>query len=135
MTLTTVDSSVLIPALQSSHEAHEQAARVLRRANVRITGHVLIETYSNLTGGRLRPRVNTELAATALGRFGAPLALSPDGYVSTIRRCAEKGIMGGAVYDALIAATAQQADARLVSRDHRAARTYEAIGVGYELVV
>jgi predicted nucleic acid-binding protein len=42
--------------------------------------------------------------------------------------------VGGAIYDALVAATAQEAGARLVSRDRRAARTYEAIGARYELI-
>jgi predicted nucleic acid-binding protein len=74
------------------------------------------------------------MATTVLLRFGSPLTLSADGYVSTLRRCAERGVVGGAIYDALIAATAQEADACLVSRDHRAARTYEAIGVEYELI-
>ena len=45
-----------------------------------------------------------------------------------------RGIAGGAIYDALIAATALEADARLLSRDVRTARTYEAIGVPFELV-
>jgi predicted nucleic acid-binding protein len=39
-----------------------------------------------------------------------------------------------AITDALVAATAQEANAHLVSRDQRAARTYEAIGVSYELI-
>lgn len=45
-----------------------------------------------------------------------------------------QGRAGGAVYDALIAAAALEADARLLSRDERAARTYAAIGVQFELV-
>ncbi|MBO0760460.1 MAG: hypothetical protein J2P40_04210 [Candidatus Dormibacteraeota bacterium] len=45
-----------------------------------------------------------------------------------------QGRASGAVYDALIAAAALEADARLLSRDERAARTYAAIGVQFELV-
>lgn len=44
-------------------------------------------------------------------------------------------LTGGAIYDALIAATANHAGATLLSRDRRAAATYEALGVEYELVI
>ena len=47
---------------------------------------------------------------------------------------ADRGITGGAVYDALVAATAMNAKATLLTRDHRAARTYEAVGVRYRLI-
>jgi predicted nucleic acid-binding protein len=62
------------------------------------------------------------------------LTLSPGSYLSTLRLCAQKGVVGGAIYDALIAATAQEVGARLVSRDRRAMRTYEVMGAGYELI-
>jgi predicted nucleic acid-binding protein len=136
MGLTTVDSSVLIPALHRSHVAHQQAMAVFRRGDLRISGHVLLETYSALTGGQVKPRARPDLAVEALLRLpNPPLTLSPDGYLSTLRRCAQNGVVGGAIYDALIAATAGEAGARLVSRDRRAARTYEVMGAGYELIV
>jgi predicted nucleic acid-binding protein len=134
MSVITVDSSVLVPALQSWHAAHAQASAVLRRADVRVSGHVLLEAYSTLTGGRVKPRARPELAVKALLRFGQPLTLSAEGYLSALRRCARAGVAGGAVYDALIAATAEEAGAPLVSRDQRAARTYEAVDASYELI-
>jgi predicted nucleic acid-binding protein len=133
--VTTIDSSVLIPALHRSHVGHEQAIAVFRRGDLRVGGHVLLETYSTLTGGRVGPRALPQLALEALLRLpGPPLTLTPDGYLSTLRRCAQNGLIGGAVYDALVAATAQEAGAQLVSRDRRAARTYEAMGAEYELL-
>jgi predicted nucleic acid-binding protein len=44
------------------------------------------------------------------------------------------GIVGGAVYDALIAATSREAGAALVSLDQRAARVYRALGVEHTLL-
>lgn len=38
------------------------------------------------------------------------------------------------MYDALVAATAMNAKATLFTRDHRAVRTYEAVGVRYRLI-
>lgn len=42
---------------------------------------------------------------------------------------------GGAIYDALIAATAKHAGAVLVTRDRRALPTYDTIGVRCDLIV
>jgi predicted nucleic acid-binding protein len=47
----------------------------------------------------------------------------------------EAGITGGAVYDALIAATAHHARATLLTRDSRATAIYEKLGISYELVL
>jgi predicted nucleic acid-binding protein len=46
-----------------------------------------------------------------------------------VRRLAEAGRMGGAVYDALVALTARIAGAVLVTADARAVAVYELVGV------
>src|SRR2546427_8965141 len=136
MALNTVDSSVLIPVLQRSHLFHEQAIAAFRRGSLRIGAHVLLETYSTLTSGRMRPRARPQLVVEALLRLpGPPLTLSPTGYLSTLRRCAESGVVGGAIYDALVAATALEAGAVLATLDRRATRTYEVMGASYELIM
>jgi predicted nucleic acid-binding protein len=134
MGLTAVDSSLLIPAVVPWHVEHELADRVVGQAtDLRMIGHVMFETYSWLT--RNRPRTPPRAAARLLGLLPGPaLVLSPEGHIRALEVAGEAGIMGGAIYDALIAATALEADARLLSRDERAARTYEAIGVKFELV-
>lgn len=43
-------------------------------------------------------------------------------------------IVGGAVYDLLVALAAGDADATVLSLDRRASATYEAAGIGYELL-
>ena len=132
--MTTVDSSVLIAALSTWHVAHKAAADVVKREGLRVGGHVLLETYAVLTGGALQHRVRPELAVRALAAFAPPLTLSPEGHLATVRRCTSSGVQGGAVYDALVAATAAEAGASLISRDRRAARIYEIIGVAYDLI-
>lgn len=42
--------------------------------------------------------------------------------------------LGGAIYDAQIAATAKHHGLVLLSRDRRAATTYDLVGVDYELI-
>jgi predicted nucleic acid-binding protein len=134
MALTAIDSSVLIPAVAPWHAEHERADRVLESVtDLRMIGHVMAETYSWLT--RNRPRTTPAVAARLLRSFpGPPLTLSPGGQVDMLELAGARGIMGGAIYDALIAATALEADARLLSRDERASRIYEAVGVRFELI-
>jgi predicted nucleic acid-binding protein len=49
-------------------------------------------------------------------------------------RLAELGIAGGAVYDALVAATAAEHGITLATRDRRAAETYRALDIDFELI-
>jgi predicted nucleic acid-binding protein len=68
-------------------------------------------------------------------RFRTPLlTLPPNRHLRLIEQAVAAGLAGGAIYDALIAVTASHAGATLVSRDRRAAATYEALGIAYELV-
>lgn len=64
-----------------------------------------------------------------------PLVLSADGYDDLLDLAAEEDIVGGAVYDGLVAATAREAGATLLTRDRRAAVTYQLLGVDYRLIV
>lgn len=59
------------------------------------------------------------LAASALGRLPGELE--------------ERGILGGAVYDGLVAMSARAHGLELLSLDRRAAQTYERCGVRFSL--
>ena len=131
----TPDSSVLNPALQVGHPNHEEARKVLSRMQLRITGHVGLETFAALTSAAYKPRTSARAAAAAIAQLDAnPLTLSSQGYVDLIDKAAEGSVMGGAIYDALIAITAAQHGARLISRDKRAAVTYKTLGVDLEML-
>lgn len=130
-----VDTSVVVAAFASWHEGHAAASAALRR-DVRAPAHVLLETYSVLT--RLPPphRAPAELVATWLAdRFAsAPLVLPPLAHVRLVEQAAAAGLRGGAIHDALIAATALHAGLALLTRDRRALPTYAAMGIVAELV-
>lgn len=134
MVLTAVDTSLLVPALAPWHAEHRRADELLgQTTNLRMIGHVLLETYCWLT--RNRPRTPPSVASSVLRSLPGPaIMLSVEGHMQLLERASSQGVVGGAVYDALIAAAAMEADARLLSRDERAARTYAAIGVQFELV-
>ncbi|MFD9827206.1 hypothetical protein ACFWXB_07010 [Tsukamurella tyrosinosolvens] len=48
--------------------------------------------------------------------------------------CAERGIAGGAVYDALVAVAARDNDVVLATMDARARGTYNRVGVATTLI-
>ena len=63
-----------------------------------------------------------------------PVTLSADGHETLLELAAAERLAGGAVYDALVAATAREAGATLVSLDRRAALTYQRVGVEFRLI-
>jgi len=65
---------------------------------------------------------------------GAPLVPTPDLQQGLLSRLSSLDIDGGASYDALIALTAAEAGATLLSCDRRAAETYRLCAVEFELL-
>ncbi len=129
------DSSVTVAALAPWHEEHPAAAAALARTD-RLIAHVALETYSVLTRLPEGLRMPPEVAAALLAEHfpGAPLALPAKATMALIADCAARRITGGAVHDALIAATARHAGATLLTRDRRALATYTAVGATVDVV-
>lgn len=129
------DSSLIIAAFASWHEKHDVARRALD-AGIRIIGHCALETYSVLT--RLPPphRAAGEVVRDFLrARLRRPaLSLSSKAQREFLLALPEHGVTGGAVYDALVAATAKEHEADLLSCDRRAAATYERYGIRFDVV-
>ncbi len=132
-----LDTSVVVALLATWHEGHPVAAAALRdEKDVRLPGHVALEAYSVLT--RLPPphRLSPAPVLEFLNRrFDLPwLALDSDGQRELLREASDLRLAGGAIYDALVAATARSAGALLLSRDQRAAPVYRALGVDHRLL-
>lgn len=129
------DTSITIAALLSDHTAHTAASEALAACTTTIA-HVAAESYSVLT--RLPPPHRTEAgtAASALTQRlpSVYVALTANDHAGAPKRLATAGISGGATYDGLIALTALEHDLELLSRDHRAARTYRALGARFQLL-
>ena len=124
------DSSVLIAAFAIYHAAHERAIDAVGNSP-RVIVHVAFETSSVLSRMPEEQRMEASFVLDALEReFPDPwLALDQAAQRSCLRRAVDAGLRGGALYDALIAATAREHDATLLSADRRAREAYEAIGV------
>ena len=111
------DTSVLVPALLPGHPHHARSFPVFAsatRKQAACAAHSLAEAYSTFTRYPGKERISAEAASLMLQgiehRFTL-VWLDADEYCSAIRRMAQMGIVGGAVYDGLVAACALKAGA------------------------
>lgn len=136
MTRIAVDTSAAVPYVMRSHEAHDVVRRALRGLRTVLTAHSLAETYSVLTRLPGDARLDPRDAVTLIdANFGKPVVLSRTKAGSVHGEFASAGIAGGAVYDGLVALAAREDGLDVATRDKRAATTYAAIGVSYELIL
>jgi predicted nucleic acid-binding protein len=134
-TLLTADTSIIVPSLLAWHPLHEQAAELLQEIR-KIPSHSLVESFSILTRLPVPRALDPALASQALHHNfpDEPFLLSAKGYAATIHRLADAGLSGGRIYDAVVAATAAEAGARLLTADRRALATYALAGAHFQLV-
>jgi predicted nucleic acid-binding protein len=130
------DSSITIAAAAPWHTGHHAAVAALRRDESALIAHVAFETTAAMSrmpeGHRLAPAIVLEWLER---RFpGTWLALPATRARAALRRAVDHGVRGGALYDALVAATAAHHDAILLTADRRAAPVYTAFGVTVEYV-
>ena len=117
--------------------AHHAAVAALASDQPSLISHVAFETTAAFSrmpeGQRLAPAVVLEWLQV---RFRSTwLALSAAATRRALRTAVEQGIRGGALYDALIAATASHYEHTLISADRRAAPIYSAFGVEVVYIV
>jgi predicted nucleic acid-binding protein len=131
----TCDTSVLVAGFARWHTDHRSAAAAIHRVGA-IVDHVAVETFSVLT--RLPPprRVPAHLVTAFFDAHfpGSMPRLASSSSSDVLDIAVRGGIAGGAIYDLVIALAAQRGGAVLLSLDRRAATTYEAAGVKYELI-
>lgn len=136
MTDVLLDTSVAVPYVLASHDAHGVVHQQLGTRSAALTGHSLAETYSVLTrlpgDARLAPTDAVTLLQT---NFGDPALLAPEVAQALPAHLAPAAVAGGAVYDALVALAARHAALPLATRDRRAFSTYTALEADVELVV
>ncbi|MCU0259842.1 MAG: PIN domain-containing protein [Ilumatobacteraceae bacterium] len=130
-----VDTSVAVAALDAGHAAHGACAAVVRSRRPALAGHAVWETFSVLTRMPGQLAVDAPTAAAVIARtFPTVTWLAPDDADALLGRLQTIGIVGGAVYDALVGEAARSNGCRLLTRDLRARRTYDLLGVEHELV-
>lgn len=130
-----VDTSVAVAALDAAHAAHAECRAVVRALRPGLAGHAAFETFSVLTRRPGQVALDTPTAASVIARaFPVVHWLDDEEAVQLLARCGVAGIAGGAIYDALVGEAARVHGCRLLTRDQRARRTYDQLGVDYQLV-
>jgi predicted nucleic acid-binding protein len=129
------DTSVAVAGLDATHEAHAPCREALIAHRPALAGHAAFETYAVLT--RLPPprRLSaTQAGAVVRAAFPEGCWLDPPAVRQLLARLPQLGIVGGSVYDALVAQAALTNERVLLTRDARGERTYRALGVRYEKI-
>jgi predicted nucleic acid-binding protein len=132
---TLVDTSVAVALTVADHGHHEETLNALAGRRLGLAGHAAFETYSVLT--RLPPparRTPTAVARAIAANFPHSRFLDAAAAAALLERLPLAGIAGGAVYDALVGATAIEHGVPLATRDRRALETYRALEVRVELL-
>ncbi len=107
---TLFDTSVVVAALVDQLGTHEAAFREFRRYSHGenagcCSTHALAETYATLTALPLQRRISPDEARrliedTVIGRLTV-VSLDFADYRAVLRQVADRGLSGGAIYDAL----------------------------------
>jgi predicted nucleic acid-binding protein len=131
-----VDTSIVVAALASWHESHTAALKALESRPVLPVASA-IEAYAVLTRlpapHRVDARLVRDLLAATFGGPGIGLSAEEDG-AALVSTLSDRGISGGATYDAVIALVCLRLGATLLTLDARARTTYERIGVEIEYI-
>lgn len=132
---TALDTSVAVALLATTHPGHRATVRWAADRTLAFSGHALAETYSVLTrlpdGARGAP---ADVARLLTEGFAPPLLLGTRTAAELPAVLARVGIVGGAVYDAMVGLAAAEHDAVLATRDARAKATYDAVGARVAVV-
>ena len=114
------DTSVLVAAFLGDHPHHEASAKVFAGAGKKQSAcgaHTLAELYSTLTSLPLKPMIAPEQALLFLEDVRSRLTVIPldaAEYFAVIERSAEKRLLGGRIYDALLLECAVKAKAEVI---------------------
>jgi predicted nucleic acid-binding protein len=114
------DTSVLVPVFYGDH-VHHQASLALfvkcDKSNGCCGAHSLAEVFSTLTRMPGRHRISGAQAMLFVGDICERLSLvTLDGneYVSALKASSDLGVVGGGIYDALLARCAIKAQAKII---------------------
>lgn len=130
-----VDTSVAVALVLADHDHHRRTLDSLGSRRLGLCGHAAFETFSVLT--RLPPpsrRTPAAVARLLAANFPASRFLGASASAALLAELRSNGIAGGAVYDALVGATATEHGLPLATRDRRALDTYRILDVRVEFV-
>jgi predicted nucleic acid-binding protein len=114
------DTSVLVSVFYGDHVHHKASLHLFVQFD-KSTGccgaHSLVEVYSTLTRMPGKHRISGEQAMLFVGSVRERLsiiALSGDEYADALQASSARGIVGGGIYDAILAQCAIKAEAEAI---------------------
>jgi predicted nucleic acid-binding protein len=115
-----LDTSVLVPVFYGDHTHHAASFDLFIQFD-KTTGccgaHSLAEVYATLTRMPGKHRISAEQAMLFIGSIRerlAVIALSGDEYADALSASAARGMVGGGIYDAMLAHCALKANAETI---------------------
>jgi predicted nucleic acid-binding protein len=126
------DTSVLVPVFLEDHEHHQRSWNAFVEADKRsnyCAAHSLAEVYATMTRLPGRHRLSGAQVMLFLDNIRehlTPIALTGDEYYAAIKEAGGAGVVGGTIYDALIAQCALKAKADMLYTWNR--RHFEQFG-------
>ncbi len=114
------DTSVLVPVFYGDHVHHRASLDLFIRYEKSggcCGAHSLIEVYSTLTRMPGRHRISAEQAMLFIGSIRERLfivALTGQEYADALEAASARGIVGGGIYDAILARCAIKAKAETI---------------------
>ena len=115
-----VDTTVLLAAANADHPHYAPSRALvltLRRRTDACAAHSFAELYSTVTRMPFPQRRNASQAILFVADVQArltPISLTPEEYFAAISEYSAMGVVGGAIYDALIARCALKARAEKI---------------------
>jgi|SRR4051812_41137137 len=130
-----VDTSVAVALSVADHDQQKATVEALSGRVLGLSRHAAFESFSVLTRLPAPARRDGASVAALLARnFPATRFLSAEATAALFDELARLRIAGGAVYDALVAACANEHDLVLATRDRRALETYRTLDVDIDFI-
>ena len=113
------DTTILVAASVADHSHHNQAIATLElsqsgKIESYVSSHGLSDVYAVLTRTPFHPAVYPSEALKILQENILPyfklVTITPQMYIETIRECADRGWIGGRIYDAIHLCCARESD-------------------------
>ena len=130
-----LDTSAALALVDPTNKHHGAVLEATRGRRMGLSGHAEFEMLSVLTRLPYPARLSGADATRLLVRnFPETRHIDSQTSAELAAESADLGILGGAVYDGLVAACARTHGLPLITCDRRALPTYEALGIAYQIV-
>ena len=130
-----LDTSAALALIDPTNPRHAAVRGATRGRALGLSGHAAFEFYSVTTRLPFPARLSSADAERLIAvNFPNTRQLDARTSGGLVTEFADLGILGGAVFDGLVAACARAHRSTLITCDTRAQRTYDLLGVPYRLI-